>query len=151
MALSVGNRDAVGGLLLAGLGAAATLYTATHYDLGKMKFIGPGAFPLGASILLVVLGLLIAATGRPRGTEAGESPDLGSFVRIAAALGAFAILIRPFGAIPAVAALTFVSMASREPGTLRWAIIMTVLLSASAIGLFVYGLEMRVDVARWPF
>jgi hypothetical protein len=143
------NRDLIGGSILAVLGTSAAFYSVAHYDLGRMRFIGPGAFPLGASVILAILGLLIVIGRKPEGEV--EAFDPAALARNVSAMCAFALLVQPFGVVPAVAALTFISMASRRPGTLMWSAIMTVVVSVACIAFFVYGLGLRADIIGWPF
>ena len=88
------QRDYYAGALmtLVGVGAA---FQATRYDLGTLTSMGTGAFPLGLSILLALLGIAIVFTAGQGGAESRDwAGGYGSFQRQAlrlAHIAAFAL------------------------------------------------------------
>lgn len=144
------QRDVISGILLVVMGLAVASYAQANYDIGTLRFVGPGAFPLGAGLLLALLGLLLALAGL-RDLASPAAIDWEDLGRVVLGLIAFAVLIRPFGVVVAVAALTAISMVTRDRSTWRQALVVTVILSALSIALFQYGLGLRVAAIDWPF
>lgn len=142
--------DIVGGALLILFGAAVTYTSVTYYPMGTPSRMGPGMFPAGLGVVLVVLGLLLAlqALRRP-----GHQPDIRIFspLFILGGIAAFAAIIVPFGLIPAIVAILVIS-------SLADLKIRPVSLAISCIGLslfapfvFVFLLGLRIPLLRWPF
>lgn len=52
--------DLVGGILLIGVGGAASAVAVQSYPLGSLSRMGPGMFPAIMGGVLAVLGLLLA-------------------------------------------------------------------------------------------
>ncbi|MFY0634959.1 MAG: tripartite tricarboxylate transporter TctB family protein [Vannielia sp.] len=142
--------DIVGGALLVLFGVAVTYTSVTFYPMGTPSRMGPGMFPAGLGVVLVVLGLLLAlqALRRP-----GPRPDVRIFspLFILGGIAAFAAIIVPFGLIPAIVAILVISSLA----DLR---IRPVSLVLSCIGLslfapfvFVFLLGLQIPLLRWPF
>lgn len=142
--------DIVGGALLVLFGVAVTYTSVTYYPMGTASRMGPGMFPAGLGVVLVVLGLLLAlqALRRP-----GEKPDIRVFspLFVLGGIAAFALLIVPFGLIPAIVAVIVIS-------SLADLKIRPVSLALSCIGLslfapfvFVICLGLQIPMVRWPF
>ena len=72
----VNRKDVLGGglMLLLGLGAA---FQASHYELGSLRRMGPGYFPLALGVILAVTAALILLGGLRRVTAAGAARHAG--------------------------------------------------------------------------
>jgi Tripartite tricarboxylate transporter TctB family. len=143
-------RDMAGGALLVVLGAGYALYALAHYQLGSVRSMGPGMFPVILGVLLAGLGSVIAL---PAAFRSGTAMDIRrrtpTFVLLA--IAAFALLVRPFGLIPAtVAVVGIAQLAERELPPLRIALLcaFAALLAWCIFGLAL-GLPMRM--LHWPF
>ena len=93
----------IGGLVIIGLGLSA-IVGSLSYPLGTMRSIGPGYFPLGLGILIVLLGLAFLWEARLTARFAGPVA-LRGLIAVAAAMAAFGLLIERAGAFAAVVAL----------------------------------------------
>lgn len=138
-----GGALALFGLLLAG-------DSALRNEIGTLRLVGPGLFPLIVGVLLVVFGMLIAlpALGKP-----GVPIDyrLREPVFVLAGVAAFAMAIRPLGLIPAIVITVFVSaFAERDYRPLSLAVLASVL-SIIAWLTFSVGLGLPLTLGRWPF
>lgn len=143
-------RDIAGGILLIVVGIGFSVYAMTHYDLGTLRRMGPGMFPAALGFILAVFGLLqaIPAFFRP-----GVMPDIRIWTPIFVLGGtaAFAMMIRPFGLLPAVAAVVIISSLAElriRPVSLTLLVASLCLLSWL---IFRVGLGLPLAMARWPF
>lgn len=127
------RQDLVGGLLSVALGAFA-LFEASRYPMGSLLRMGPGFFPSGVAILIILLGLvLIAASFRSRRSARPIEVRLRPVATIAGAILLFALLLERVGVVPATLVLVFVSSLA-EP---QWRPLRAGVL-ALAIGALVY-------------
>lgn len=116
--------SALGIVALGGFGA----YQALGDNLGALRNIGPGAFPLIVSALLVISGLIILfEDAAPR----GEGSSLRVLAFVIASLLAFAFLTPIIGSMPAIAASVF--LAASADGSLK---IWQVAALAAAVAVF---------------
>ncbi len=86
----------------------------SHYPLGTLHRMGPGMFPVGLGIGLAGLGL--ASTVESMWIEAeAESASLRAFITIALGLLAWAVMVEPFGLVPATVILVVASALAHRP------------------------------------
>jgi len=143
-------RDIVCGGLLIVFGLGVSWYAAASYDLGTVRRMGPGMFPTALGVILAVLGLLIMV---PAFFRTGERPYIRFFapVFVLAGVAGFALLVRPFGLIPAILAVVVISSLAE----LKVRPVSLTLLSAGMCLLawlvFRVGLGMTMPMFRWPF
>ncbi len=136
------------GMLLVLIGAFV-IWESGHYGMGRMANIGPGFFPrvLGIVLALAGVGTILTAFGRE-----GEMPRLR--LRVAAAVGlallAFALIVEPFGIVPATVALTVVARFAEPRPNLWRVLVLAVLLSALCTAVFVWGLKLPLAVVKLP-
>ncbi len=148
--LSRDYKDIVGGALLFVTGATFAWYAAGHYELGTLRRMGPGMFPMGLGVILAVFGVLLAV---PAFFRPGVRPEIRvwSPVFVLAGTAAFALVIRPFGLIPAICAVVIISsFAELKVRPVSLAILCAVL-CAIAYGVFRVGLGLALPMFRWPF
>jgi hypothetical protein len=143
------NRDLIGGFSLVAVGAAAAAFAYANYDMGQMRFIGPGLFPMATGCLLAFLGAVVVASSGTSSEETIPAEPM-SLLRVMSAIAAFAVLVMPFGVVPAVSALTIIAMASRRKGALAGTLLTAAALALIGVGFkTVFGL--RVAILDWPF
>lgn len=142
-------RDILGGGAIVIIGLFVVIYSMRTLSLGTVVNMGPGLFPATVGFILAGLGIGILAPALFRSAPAPKV-DLRSFVAILASVLIFALMLRPFGLIPAIFALTFV--ASRADGKLS--LLGTAALAASlslgAVLIFQIGLGMQIQTISWP-
>lgn len=136
------KADLAAGLLVALLGAAVAVYAATSYDLGTLRRMGPGMFPMGLGALMGALGLILAlgAARRSRAPLALARDRIGVEFRSAAlataGVVAFGLLIRPAGLVLAVLAVVIIpAFADRKNRPLP-IIVLAVSLAVLAVAIF---------------
>lgn len=141
-------RDAVGGVLMGGIGIFVAAYAISNYDLGRISKLGPGAFPAAMGIVLAVLGGIILVSALLR-----DGPPVSFRLRpilcISAALAAFVFVIGRFGVVPAVAAVVLVAVLAESKPHWREAILLAAGLAAVTVAIFKYGLGMEIPLVDW--
>ncbi|MHA6692222.1 tripartite tricarboxylate transporter TctB family protein [Devosia sp. A449] len=149
------KRELITALLFIGLGLAYGGWAYFHYDLGTLRRIGPGMFPVGLGAILCAIGVFIALPviqylmKNPSGetvllavadegeADASEEPNtLRAGIFVLLSLVAFALVLPLFGAVPALFALVYTAVLA-EPGR-DWRL--TPALIAGVLSLFVWGL-----------
>jgi hypothetical protein len=141
-------RDILAGLLMVLVGLAAALYAYANYRLGTVTRMGPGMVPLGLSILLVGLGVPVLVAGLMR---KGVFPEIRIVTPICifGAIAVFALMIKPFGLIPAIFGSTIVSsLAEREFAPVR-VLASCIALSLMAWIIFILGIGLPIPLLSW--
>ena len=111
------NRDAVSGLLLILIGAAAT-YRALDYGIGSAARMGSGYFPLLIGGALVLLGAVIGIGGLRTSAGSVQIPWR-ELVLIALSVASFALIIGRFGLFPALGVSVLLACLADRGGGLR--------------------------------
>ena len=148
--LSRDYKDIVGGALLAVFGLIVAVDAAASYDLGTLRRMGPGMFPMELGVILSVFGVALII---PALVSAGKRPHILIFSPLFVLLGvsAFALLVRPFGLIPAILAVVIISSVAElkiRPVSLT---ILSVTMCVLAWLVFRVGLGLAMPMFRWPF
>ncbi len=142
--------DMVGGILLILTGAVVSYIAISNYPLGTLTRIGPGMFPAGLGGILACLGALLALHSL---RKKGARPDVRIFspLFVLGGIAAFALIVEPFGLIPAIIAVTVVS--SLAELRLRPANLLALCLGLSLLAPFVFRVCLGLPIAllKWPF
>lgn len=147
--LSRDYRDIVGGAILIIAGLVFSGYAYVNYDLGTINRMGPGMFPTALGIILAFFGVLQTI---PAFFRRGSMPEIRVWTPIFVLSGAaaFAVMIRPFGLLPAILAVVIISSMAE----LKIRPVSLALLSGSlcliAWLIFRVGLGLPVPMFRWP-
>lgn len=142
--------DMAGGALMIAIGATVSLIAISEYSLGTLKRMGPGMFPAGLGAILTLLGLILVIQSIGK---TGERPDIRfwSPLFVLGGIAAFALIIVPFGLIPAILAVTIISSFAElkvRPVSLA---ILCLALCILAPGVFRFGLGLQLPLIQWPF
>lgn len=150
------QREYYAGALMALVGALSG-YKATTYDIGSLRSMGPGFFPLALSVLITVLGIAIAATGH-RGAPAEAHPALahGHRVRvdprgwtaIFAAVVAFLAAAHFAGMAAATFACVFIAALGDRQNTWKSAALLALGLTVFAVVVLAWGLHVQMPVFK---
>jgi hypothetical protein len=131
---------------------AITVALGVGYGMGTAGALGPGALPVLAGGLLVLLGLLQlaralrAAAPAPR---AFAQAELRPLLVILAAVAAFGLMIAPFGLIPALTALVLIAWFAQGGGRpVELAVILAVTLVLN-LAIFHWGLGIPFRLFTW--
>jgi hypothetical protein len=137
------QEDFWAGLMFIGFGLLAVI-VARDYPLGSAMRMGPGYFPTWLGGIMMLLGAVVAWRGtRVEGTGIGPW-GWRPLVVLSLAFFAYGLLMETFsvGFIPSlVAVIVLSSFAGKEFRPVELALL-SVVLVAGAVGLFIYGLEL---------
>ncbi len=147
--LKVDAKDAVGGLLLALVGAYV-LSQSFGYGLGTARRMGAGYFPMILGITAVAIGSVIAL--RSIGRTGGFEPVAWRpAVAILVAIAVFGLTVRHVGLLPAVAAAGLLAcLGDREIGAIE-ALVLVAVVVAGVWLVFLVGLQLPIAAVRMPF
>jgi hypothetical protein len=154
MKLRIHNRrDFWSGIMFAGFGATFAIL-AQAYDIGTLRQMGPGWFPLALGLLLTVLGILIVFNAAPQRPGADDKDDAiepfgwREFLLVLLSIAFFALLLPYLGVIVAIVLMVVTSaLAGHEKKPLE-VVIVAVALSVACYVIFIYGLGVPLPV--WP-
>ena len=141
------NTDFLAGLMFILLGLAFGIGS-LNYRMGTPAHMGAGFLPAALSVLLVLLGIAIAVSAYRRGGHRIEPARLKPFFVIVAAIGFFAIALRPLGfATTAFLTIVLVSFAGDRITWLQ-RLLPALVLSIFTTLVFINFLGLPVGV--WP-
>jgi hypothetical protein len=134
-------KSLIAGLLFIGIGAAAD-FIAAGYRMGSALHMGPGYFPFALGLLLMAAGLASVLQG-----VSVTGPGLGRLalrpaIVITASVVAFATIVDRFGLVAACVAAVLLASFAVKPWRPIQAIVVAAVLSAAAVGIFIYGLQL---------
>ena len=142
-------KDLMTGILLTFLGFFISLYATYHYEIGSLRNMGPGYFPLVLAILLSLSGLSIAAVALLKSRsqpDDSRSFNFRSFLSTIAAITLFAILIYPLGIFLATMILAVVSLITVRDLSLGRMALIAIGLAIFSWLVFKVGLKMPLPV-----
>jgi hypothetical protein len=135
------------GCLFAGAGLAA-IVLGSGYPVGTAARMGPGYFPRGLGMILIVMGLVLIVRGlRTTGARIAIS-DVKPLLIVLGSVVLFGVTVVPLGLVLATILLVVVSsFASHE---FRWkeAVIASLFLAVFVVLAFGYGLKLQLPI--WP-
>lgn len=143
------NKDVLSGTLFVVVGAAG-LWLGQDYAVGTAFRMGPGYFPRVLCGLLVLIGVIVALKGFLIGGEKAEGLHLWPTFMVTLAVVAFGGLIGTVGLLPAVLAVVFLGALGGPEFRLHEGILLAIVLTAAAIGIFKYGLSMTMPIIDLP-
>lgn len=143
-------RDLWGGGLLFLVGCLSILHALQTLDLGTLQRMGPGMFPVGVGAILAVLGLLIMIPAFFRNGRRIHA-DISSFLIILTSIVVFALVVKPFGLVPAIISMILIASRAENRLSLGKAFVISLCLSAGAILIFAVGLSLPLNAVDWPW
>jgi hypothetical protein len=133
------NKDFWAGVMLVATGAAAILI-ARNYAFGTTLRMGPGYFPSVLGGMLIVFGIYLVAAGLRRNEKIEGGWSLRALIVLPLSLVLFGLLMEHAGFVPALVVLIVGSAAASTEFRLIEALLLSVLLTAFAVALFIWGL-----------
>ena len=139
MNVDIKNKDFLAGAMLIATGIAAIMI-ARGYPFGSTFRMGPGYFPsvLGGVLALFGLSLLIRGLRSTELIEGGWS--LRALIVLPLSFALFGWLMDHAGFVPALAVLIFGSAAGSSEFKFSEVAVLTVVLTALSVGIFIWGL-----------
>jgi hypothetical protein len=135
------HRDIVAGTLFVLIGAFALL-AARGYPMGSAMRMGPGYFPVVLGWLLIALGALVGLRAARRRDWQPLAWGWAPLAWISFSILLFGFLMPRLGLVPALAAMFPVAAAAGREFRLREVLVLTLVMTAFAGGVFVYGLKL---------
>jgi hypothetical protein len=157
------TKDHYGGALLVALGAAV-MVAAFGYQVGSLRRMGSGYFPLLLGAVIALAGLLMLATtpfrrpdevapAPPAGAEhahlAGPVVQWRGWLCILAGVLLFVLLGAHGGLVPASFASVFVAALGDRGNSVRAAAALAALLTLGGVVVFHYGLHLMLPLLAW--
>jgi len=138
-------KDFGAGVMFAGIGLAA-IAIGSSYPVGTAARMGPGYFPRGLGILLIVLGAILVLTSlRSHGSriQMGDIKPLGI---VLASVLLFGFTVVPLGI--ALGTVLLVLVASTASHEYRWkeSVIAAVVMAVFVVAVFGYGLKLQLPI-----
>ena len=152
----IGKRDFYAGGLMFLLGLGIALKGST-YRGGTLMHMGPGFLPTALGILLVLLGIAIAAASlTPGPDEHGgdqsllpEHPQWWAWLCILMSPVAFIFFGRYFGMAPGTFACVFIAALGDKTATWKGTIILASVVTVFGVSLFSYFLQVPMPILTW--
>jgi len=141
-------------MVLLGLGVALK---GTSYRAGTLMHMGPGFLPTALGVLLVLLGIAIAAAGMAPSTD-GQAEDQSLLPENPQWWAWFCILMSPicfiffgryFGMIPATFTCVFIAALGDKGATWRGTTVLATVVTIFGVGLFSYFLQVPMPIFTW--
>jgi hypothetical protein len=155
------GKDRLGGALMILIGAGAAQQGIT-YSLGTLAAPGPGLFPGALGVLLMLIGLAIAVTGK-RAPAAAGMLAAGAAAAIAPApraewrgwfcivlsVIAFIVLGSHGGLVPASFAVAFIAALGDRDNTLLSACVLGLAMAVVSVVVFWWLLQLQLPLFQW--
>ena len=142
------NKDLLAGLLMIGVGAAA-FYMALDYPFGSALRMGPGYFPRVLAGLMIAFGIYIGLRGLRIQEKVEGVWGWKALALITTAFFVYGWLMDRIGMIPSLVVLFFVSALAGHEFKLKEVIVLTVVMTAFAWAVFIWGLGMPYRLFWW--
>jgi putative tricarboxylic transport membrane protein len=144
------NKDFWAGLVFAGTGAAA-MFIARHYPFGTALRMGPGYFPRLLGGILVLFGLYVMVRGLSVREKIPGNWSVRALIVLPLSMALFGFLMNLLGFIPALVTLIFGSAAAGREFKFIEVLLLTLLLTALSVALFIWGLGLPYPLVKLPW
>ena len=149
----MGKRDFYAGGLMVLLGLGVAL-KGSSYRAGTLMHMGPGFLPTALGILLVLLGITIAATAFSSADGEDQSllpqnPQWWAWFCILMSPVAFIVFGRYFGMIPGTFACVFIAALGDKTATWRGTVVLATVVTIFGVALFSYFLQVPMPILTW--
>jgi heme A synthase len=138
-------------MVLLGLGIALK---GSSYRAGTLMHMGPGFLPTALGVLLVLLGIAIAAAGlSAEGDEdqgvLPEQPQWWAWFCILMSPICFIMFGHYFGMVPATFSCVFIAALGDKNATWLGTVILATVVTVFGVGLFSYFLQVPMPILTW--
>jgi hypothetical protein len=133
--------------VFAGTGAAA-MFIARDYPFGTSLRMGPGYFPRVLGGILVLFGLYVMVRGLRINEKIQGNWSVRALIVLPLSMVLFGVLMERAGFVPALAALIFVSAASGREFKFKEVLLLTLLLGAMSVAMFIWGLGLPYPLIK---
>ncbi len=136
------QEDFWAGLMFVGFGALA-IWLSTDYPMGTASRMGPGYFPTYLGAIMLILGAIVAMMS----LKLGNGEKITPFAWKPMIMLSLGFMI--FGFIPALFALCVITAAAGQTFKIVEVLVMSVVLIAGAVGIFIYGIDLPFPLFWW--
>lgn len=137
-------EDLIAGLVTALIGAFI-IFEASGYQLGTLRSMGPGYFPIILGSAMLVLAFLMIVTARPNDMpQAAGKDQLRGTLFVAAGFIAFAFTVEAAGMVVSVFLVVFLSALGNRNTSMKTALLLAVATAISAVLVFRFGLGLQI-------
>lgn len=144
------------GLFFIGLGSLA-MVLAAEYRMGTALQMGPGYFPMWLGAILFAFGVVMTALSF--NVESKDAEDLSAsgwafrpWLVLPASLAAFALLMEAeVGFVPSLMVLIIGCALAHKDVRWKETLILSVAVTAAAVAIFSYGLELPYKLFWWSY
>jgi hypothetical protein len=147
----VNIRDFLGGGLVLLLGVGAALQ-ASQYELGSLRRMGPGYFPLALGVILAVTGALIMLASLRTAIVpvlARQRPEWRGWFCICASMVLFAVIGTYGGLLPATFACVFIAALGDRKNTLVASAVLAAAMTLVCLIVFWWLLKVNLPLFDW--
>jgi heme A synthase len=150
----MGKRDFYAGGLMVLLGLGVAL-KGSSYRAGTLMHMGPGFLPTALGVILVLLGIAIAAAGMsPSADEENQSilpehPQWWAWFCILMSPICFIFFGHYFGMVPATFSCVFIAALGDKNATWLGTFILAAVVTIFGVGLFSYFLQVPMPILTW--
>lgn len=143
------QEDFWAGLMFVSFGALA-IWLSTDYPMGTASRMGPGYFPTYLGGIMLTLGAIVAlmslkSEGGGKITPFAWKP----MIMLSVGFVLFGWGVDHIGFIPALFGLSVVTAAAGQKFNVVEVLVMTAVLIAGAVGIFIYGIELPFPLFWW--
>lgn len=145
------RKDILGGSLMLAIGLGVCWH-ATRYELGSLRQMGPGFFPMSLGAILALTGLLICLSGLRTGPQMPAvtwQPQWRGWFCICASLVAFVIIGNFFGLLPATFATVVIAAFGDRKNSLRAALTLATCMTLVCLVVFWWLLQVQFPLFKW--
>jgi uncharacterized membrane protein len=135
------NKDFLAGLIFLVIGAAAMLI-ARGYPFGSAMRMGPGYFPTVLGGILCLFGLYVMLRGIRSGEPVKGEWGWRPLALVTLSIVLFGFVLTRLGLVPALLAMFFAAALGGREFRWREVLALSLLMSAFAVAVFVYGLKL---------
>jgi putative tricarboxylic transport membrane protein len=144
------RKDCLGGGLMLALGVGAAVQS-SHYEIGSLRSMGPGYFPLALGVILAATGALILLGGLRKAPVAAAAPrpEWRGWFCICAGVAAFAGIGRYGGLLPASFVSVFIAALGDRRNRPAAALALALAMSVVCVVVFWWLLRIELPLFRW--
>jgi Tripartite tricarboxylate transporter TctB family len=142
-------KDFWSGVMFTAMGLAfAIIVKSFEYPMGTSSRMGPGYFPFVLGSMMAVLGLIIIAQALASSGERISKFAWRPLIWVLAGFVIFGLTAKIVGLVIAIVLLVMISSFGGHEFKWKEAIISSIILAASSVGVFVYALKLPFPI--WP-
>lgn len=142
------NKDFFAGLLFIVIGVLA-MVIARNYPFGSTMRMGPGYFPVVLGGIMTAFGLYVLVRGLIKGEKIEGVWGIRPLILIVLGVLAFGFIMERLGMVLALVAMFFISALGGPEFKFKEVLILAVVMTVAAWGIFIYGLGLHYRLFWW--